>query len=240
MGERHVRLADRLPGDGRGRQGLDDRARHVRRQSAGRARGVVQAAVDRGARPHVSVADLQERTGEGAGSASSTARTTRRSSRSESTPTGWSSSTCRPGDRGPAFWAGRYDDINAFERHLDRNGTRSSSSSCTSRRRSRSGASWRGSISPEKNWKFSAADVAERAHWDEYMKAYDDAITATSTEWAPWYVIPADNKHVMQAMVGVGDRRRPSARSTCEWPIVSDAARRANAEARELLEAEPD
>ena len=53
---------------------------------------------------------------------------------------------------------------------------------------------------PDKLWKFNAADVAERARWDDYMQAYDDAITATSTEWAPWYVIPADHKHVMQAM----------------------------------------
>ena len=54
---------------------------------------------------------------------------------------------------------------------------------------------------PGKEWKFNAADVAERALWDEYMHAYEEAITATSTHWAPWYVIPADRKRVMQAMV---------------------------------------
>ena len=47
---------------------------------------------------------------------------------------------------------------------------------------------------PEKNWKFSAADVRERAHWDEYMEAYEDMIRATATPHAPWYVVPADNK----------------------------------------------
>lgn len=47
---------------------------------------------------------------------------------------------------------------------------------------------------PTKNWKFSAADLKERAYWDSYMDAYEAAITATSTEHAPWYVIPADDK----------------------------------------------
>ena len=47
---------------------------------------------------------------------------------------------------------------------------------------------------PDKNWKFSAGDVKERAHWKEYMSAYEDAMSATSTERSPWYVIPADKK----------------------------------------------
>jgi polyphosphate kinase 2 (PPK2 family) len=46
----------------------------------------------------------------------------------------------------------------------------------------------------EKNWKFSASDVKERQHWDEYMSAYEDVFTHTSTEWAPWYIVPADRK----------------------------------------------
>jgi polyphosphate kinase 2 (PPK2 family) len=54
---------------------------------------------------------------------------------------------------------------------------------------------------PEKNWKFSAADIAERAYWDDYMSVYEDAINATSTEWAPWYIIPADHKWVTRAVV---------------------------------------
>jgi PPK2 family polyphosphate:nucleotide phosphotransferase len=143
------------------------------------------------------------------------------------------------GDRGRAFWDGRYDDINAFERHLDRNGTRVIKfflhvSKAEQKRRFIARLD-----QPEKNWKFSAADVAERAHWDAYMKAYDDAITATSTPWAPWHVVPADNKHVMQALAVsvIVDSIRSL---DLEWPVVSDAARRANAEARALLEAEPD
>ena len=47
---------------------------------------------------------------------------------------------------------------------------------------------------PEKNWKFSAADVRERQYWDDYQRAYSDMLSHTSTEWAPWYVLPADHK----------------------------------------------
>jgi hypothetical protein len=71
------------------------------------------------------------------------------------------------------------------------------------------------------------------------MRAYEEAITATSTPWAPWYVIPADHKPVMQAMVAailvdtIGSLG-------LSWPEVSDQARAANAEARRKLEAEPD
>ena len=53
-----------------------------------------------------------------------------------------------------------------------------------------------------KNWKFSSADVKERQYWDDYMKAYSDVLTETSTEIAPWYVIPADNKWFMRYAVG--------------------------------------
>jgi Polyphosphate kinase 2 (PPK2) len=80
--------------------------------------------------------------------------------------------------------------------------------------------------------------VAERAHWDDYMQAFEEAITATSTPWAPWYVIPADHKPVMQAMVAailvdtIGSL-------DLSWPEVSEQARSANAEARRKLAAEP-
>ncbi len=53
----------------------------------------------------------------------------------------------------------------------------------------------------EKHWKFSAADLEERSYWDDYMGAYQDMLRATSTEWAPWHVIPADHKHVARASI---------------------------------------
>ena len=55
---------------------------------------------------------------------------------------------------------------------------------------------------PEKRWKFRAADLDDRKHWDEFMAAYEDAIRETSTEWAPWYVIPSDHNWVRNLAVG--------------------------------------
>jgi PPK2 family polyphosphate:nucleotide phosphotransferase len=142
-----------------------------------------------------------------------------------------------PGDRGAEFWAGRYDDLNAFEHHLERNGTKVVKfflhvSKAEQKRRFIARLD-----NPDKLWKFSAADVAVRAHWDEYMHAYEDAITATSTDWAPWYVIPADHKHVMQAMVAT-ILVDTIASLDLQWPTVSDEEREANAKARAELEAE--
>jgi PPK2 family polyphosphate:nucleotide phosphotransferase len=139
--------------------------------------------------------------------------------------------------RGPRFWDDRYDDINNFERHLDRNGTKILKfflhvSKAEQKRRFLARLD-----EPHKEWKFNAADVAERARWDDYMTAFDQALTATSTPWAPWYVIPADHKWLTQALVaavlvdtirGLGLR----------WPQVSEAEHEANLEARRQLEAE--
>jgi hypothetical protein len=105
------------------------------------------------------------------------------------------------GPRGPDFWAERHEDINAFERHLDRSGTKVVKfflhvSKGEQKRRFLARLD-----EPGKQWKFSAADLAERAHWNDYMRTFEEAVTATSTPWAPWYVVPADHKPVMQAMV---------------------------------------
>ena len=70
----------------------------------------------------------------------------------------------------------------------------SSNSSSISPRMSKEGASWRASTTLEKNWKFSTADIEERKFWDEYMTAYEECLSATSTSASPWYSIPADNK----------------------------------------------
>jgi polyphosphate kinase 2 (PPK2 family) len=55
---------------------------------------------------------------------------------------------------------------------------------------------------PDKNWKFSANDLADRRYWDLYQRAYEEALTATSTSWAPWFVVPADHKYALRALVG--------------------------------------
>jgi PPK2 family polyphosphate:nucleotide phosphotransferase len=99
------------------------------------------------------------------------------------------------------FWDKRYEDINNFEKHLARNGTLILKfflhlSKDEQRRRFLERLT-----NPEKHWKFSEADIAEREHWKEYRKAFEDALTATSTKRAPWHVIPADRKYVARAIV---------------------------------------
>jgi polyphosphate kinase 2 (PPK2 family) len=131
------------------------------------------------------------------------------------------------------------EDINAFERHLARNGTRIVKfflhvSKAEQKRRFMARLD-----NLDKQWKFSAGDVAVRAEWDAYMAAYEEAITTTSTDWAPWYVIPADHKRVMQAMVASVMVEEITSLDL-QWPTVSEADRKANAEARARLEAEPD
>ena len=96
--------------------------------------------------------------------------------------------------RGKKFWKHRLDDIAAFETYLTRQGTVMvkiflNVSKGEQKRRFLSRLD-----EPHKNWKFSAGDLKERAHWDAYQDAYEQAIQATATPHAPWYVVPADNK----------------------------------------------
>ena len=91
---------------------------------------------------------------------------------------------------------------------------------------------------PDKLWKFSAGDVAVRRHWDDYMQAYEDAITATSTEWAPWYVLPADHKHVMQAMAAADPRRHDRGPRPAVADRLGRGPGRPTQQARRELEAE--
>jgi PPK2 family polyphosphate:nucleotide phosphotransferase len=102
---------------------------------------------------------------------------------------------------GKHLWKQRYDDINAFERHLDRSGTKIVKFFLHVSKEEQRKRFLERLDRPEKHWKFSASDVAERSHWDEYIDAYEDAISATSTKHAPWYVIPADHKYIMRALV---------------------------------------
>jgi PPK2 family polyphosphate:nucleotide phosphotransferase len=106
-----------------------------------------------------------------------------------------------PGKRGKSFWQARYDDINAFEQHLTRNGTTVLKFFLNVSKEEQKRRFIERLEEPEKNWKFSEGDVNERDHWDEYMEAYEGAIRATSTEWAPWHVIPADDKWMTRAIV---------------------------------------
>ncbi len=105
------------------------------------------------------------------------------------------------GKRNKAFWQSRYDDINAFEQHLQRNGTVILKFFLNVSKHEQKKRFLDRIDKPEKNWKFSAADLTEREYWQDYMLAYEEAISATNTEWAPWHIVPADNKWVTRALV---------------------------------------
>jgi PPK2 family polyphosphate:nucleotide phosphotransferase len=100
-----------------------------------------------------------------------------------------------------SFWRHRHDDINAFERHLDRNGTQVVKFFLHLSKEEQRGRLLDRLNDPTKHWKFSPADLAERGFWSDYQAVYEDVLKATSSKWAPWFVIPADDKHVARALV---------------------------------------
>ena len=106
-----------------------------------------------------------------------------------------------PGDEGKLFWNQRYEDINMFERHLVRNGTVVLKFFLNVSKRKQKQRLLERLENPDKAWKFSLTDLSERSKWADYMDAYQDMLNKTSTEWAPWYVIPADKKWVTHASI---------------------------------------
>ncbi len=99
------------------------------------------------------------------------------------------------------IWTQRYEDIRGFERYLARNGTIVRKFFLNVSRAEQKRRFLERIGQPDKNWKFSAADARERAHWDEYMAAYETAIRETATPESPWYVVPADNKWYTRLVV---------------------------------------
>jgi len=138
---------------------------------------------------------------------------------------------------GKKFWEERYEDINAFEQHLVRNGTVILKFFLNVSKEEQKRRFMERLDRPEKNWKFSASDMAERGFWDDYMKAYEDALTATSTEAAPWYVIPADYKWITRAVVA--DIVTTTIRGLdLQFPEVTAEQKNRLADARKKLDAE--
>lgn len=93
-----------------------------------------------------------------------------------------------------SIWDERYQSIRGFEQHLSRNGTRIIKFFLHLSKEEQRKRFLARLDEPDKNWKFSEGDIKERQHWDDYMRAYEACISATSTEDAPWYVVPADDK----------------------------------------------
>ena len=135
------------------------------------------------------------------------------------------------------FWKQRYEDINNFEKHLARNGTLILKFFLHVSKDEQKRRFLERLTNPEKHWKFSEADIAERDHWKDYRKAFQDAIAATSTKKAPWWVIPADRKYIARALIA--DIITTSIRDLrLEYPKVDQAKMEKLAAAREKLEKE--
>jgi PPK2 family polyphosphate:nucleotide phosphotransferase len=135
------------------------------------------------------------------------------------------------------LWHARYDEINAFEKAMsDQNVVFLKFFLNVSKKEQRKRFLERLDDS-EKNWKFSLADLRERALWDEYQQAYEHMLNATSTEWAPWHIIPADKKWFARACVAdiITNKIR---KLNLKFPTVNDQEKAALAEGRRALEAE--
>lgn len=136
-----------------------------------------------------------------------------------------------------ALWEQRYEAINAFERHLDRSGTKIVKFFLHVSKEEQRDRFLARIEEPAKNWKFNPADLSERTRWDDYLHAYEQTLRATSTEWAPWYVIPADHKPTMRLLVSrvLLDLLRGLDLRT---PEPTDEERAALEDARKALEAD--
>ncbi len=141
-----------------------------------------------------------------------------------------------PRAAGAAIWQRRFEDINAFERHLTRSGTVIVKFFLHLSRTEQKNRLLARLDDPRKRWKFSPADVSEREHWNDYARAYEAMLGATSTREAPWYVIPADHKHVARAVVAAILCERIEALGL-RYPAVSAAGERLLAAARRRLRA---
>ena len=135
------------------------------------------------------------------------------------------------------IWSRRFDEINAFERYLDSNGTVILKFFLNVSKGEQKRRFLERIEDPKKNWKFSAADVAERSHWSEYMSAYEDMFNQTSTKWAPWHIIPADDKPFMRVLVA-GIIARKLEELGLSFPEVEGAQKERLQHAGELLENE--
>lgn len=142
-----------------------------------------------------------------------------------------------PGAQGEKIWKQRFRQINHFERHLVENGTQVLKFFLNVSRDEQKKRFLERIEQPAKNWKFGAQDVEERGHWDEYMAAYQECLRETSTEWAPWHVIPADDKAFTRVAVA-GVICQAMEKLKLRYPVVAPEKRQSLLDAKAKLEAE--
>jgi PPK2 family polyphosphate:nucleotide phosphotransferase len=128
----------------------------------------------------------------------------------------------KPEDITPAFWEKRFKQINRFEKNLAQNGTLILKFFLHVSKKEQKKRFLERIDDPIKNWKFSSTDVEERQFWNQYMEAYEDMLSATSKEFAPWFVLPADDKWFTRlCLAAIISREFDKLDPT--YPIVSDA-----------------
>jgi PPK2 family polyphosphate:nucleotide phosphotransferase len=139
--------------------------------------------------------------------------------------------------RGPGVWKRRFREINEWERSLADNGIKVVKLFLNLSKEEQRTRFLRRIDLPDHNWKFSSADVREREHWEEYQEAFSEMLTHTSTEWAPWHVIPADRKWyariaagavIANALIDIDPR----------YPTIDEEAQAALQEIKKTLEAQ--
>ena len=142
-----------------------------------------------------------------------------------------------PQARGAGVWKRRYAEINDWERYLTGNGIKVVKLFLNVSREEQRTRFLKRIDRPEKNWKFSAGDARERRYWDDYQRAYSQMLNYTSTEWAPWHVLPADHKWftrvcaaavIAAALIEIDPR----------YPVLDEPARAELLQAKAELEAE--
>ncbi|HEY9908864.1 MAG TPA: polyphosphate kinase 2 family protein [Thermosynechococcaceae cyanobacterium] len=142
-----------------------------------------------------------------------------------------------PSARGEEIWQRRFEEINQFEKYLVRNGIIVLKFFLNVSKAEQKKRFLERIDRPEKNWKFSSADSKERGHWDEYMQAYEEMFNHTSTDAAPWYIIPADRKWFTRLAVADIICSR-LAELNLQYPVLSEAQRQELLKAKEILENE--
>jgi len=135
------------------------------------------------------------------------------------------------------IWRERFEDINAYERYLSRQGVLVRKFFLHVSKDEQRKRFLERLDKPEKHWKFSPADVGERSHFAAYMSAYEDMIRHTSTEWAPWFVVPADRKWFTRLVVSAVIIDAIQSLDP-RYPEVDPAVRAEFKKVREQLEAE--
>ena len=137
------------------------------------------------------------------------------------------------------IWQRRFEEMNNFEHYLVNNGIEVVKLFLNVSKEEQRQRLLARIETPEKNWKVSAGDATERQHWDAYQAAFNDVLSHTSTEWAPWYVVPADHKWFTRIATAAIVTTK-LVEMDPQYPTVGDAARAQIEEARRILQSEPD